>query len=239
MLVSDLDEIAVFDTETTGVDRDTARVVTAFVGTMGRDGVLTKFRSWLINPGVQIPEQAIAVHGVTNEVASRDGQEPASAIAQINTALTQLLGRGVPVVAYNASYDLTLMDREARRHRLTPLSGPAPIIDPFIIDKHLDPYRKGSRKLVDTAAHYGVLLEGAHDAEADATATGRLAWKLLAKIRATNTLEQVHNKQVSLAVEQAASLQAYFTRIGKDAVIDGRWPVAPFTETVNAETAAA
>lgn len=230
MLVCDLDEIAVFDTETTGVDRDTVRVVTAFVGTMGRDGVLTKFRTWLINPGVDIPEQATAVHGVTNAVARRDGQDPALAIAQINTALRQLLGRGVPVVAYNASYDLTLMDREARRHGLEPLTGPAPIIDPFIMDKHIDPYRKGSRKLIDTAAHYGVVLEGAHDAEADATATGRLAWKLLSKVRATNTLEQLHNRQVTLAAEQAVSLQDYFRRIGKEAVIDGAWPVAPYVE---------
>jgi DNA polymerase-3 subunit epsilon len=42
------------------------------------------------------------------------------------------------------------------------------VVDPLVIDKWLDRYRKGSRKLEAICAHYGAVLDEAHDADFDA-----------------------------------------------------------------------
>ena len=90
-------------------------------------------------------------------------------------ALADAAGRGLPIVAYNAAYDLTLLEREAARYGIAPLPGPGPVIDPLVIDKAVDRYRRGKRTLTAAAEHYGVALPNAHDAGADAVAAGRVA----------------------------------------------------------------
>ena len=68
------DTLAVFDTETTGLDTRGSRIVTAYVGLIDASGQVTECAEWLTNPGVMIPEAATAVHGVTNERARADGR---------------------------------------------------------------------------------------------------------------------------------------------------------------------
>ena len=67
-----------FDTETTGVDVATDRIVTAAVVT--RDATGTRARTWLIDPGVPIPPAATAVHGITTEQARTEGRAPRAAL---------------------------------------------------------------------------------------------------------------------------------------------------------------
>ena len=57
--------VGVFDLETTGIDVEKDRVVTAHVGLLDADGREIAARDWLSDPGVPIPEGATAVHGVT------------------------------------------------------------------------------------------------------------------------------------------------------------------------------
>ena len=68
---------------------------------------------WLADPGVEIPEQASAVHGITTERARTEGRPAADVVAEIIAAIRAVFARGVPLVVYNAPYDLTLLD--ARR----------------------------------------------------------------------------------------------------------------------------
>ena len=65
-----------FDTETTGVRALKDRLVTAALvlridGASYRSGVSSpdQVATWLTDPGVEIPEQATAVHGITTEQA--------------------------------------------------------------------------------------------------------------------------------------------------------------------------
>ena len=78
-------------------------------------------------------------------------------------AAEALLAVGIPLVVYNAPYDLSLLDRECRRHRVEPLGYPHPVIDPLVIDKAVDRYRKGKRTLVAAAERYGVDLDPEND----------------------------------------------------------------------------
>lgn len=213
-----------FDTETTGVDVETARIVTATVVRV--DGGVKDKREWLINPGVDIPAEATAVHGVTTEHARAAGDDPAAAVGEIMLALHNAWGEGLPVVAYNAAYDMTVLDRELRRHHGYGLDVRGPIIDPFCIDKALDPYRKGKRTLTASCAHYGVRLDAAHDASEDALAACRLAWRLAQVYpEQIGDLALVNDLQAVWRREWAVSFEQYLARQGKPERVDGAWPI--------------
>ena len=85
-----------FDTETTGVSPLHDRIVTAALIT--RTGREVTPRTWLIDPGIPIPERATEVHGITTEMAQLDGMQPADALAEIADILASALEAGIPVV---------------------------------------------------------------------------------------------------------------------------------------------
>jgi DNA polymerase-3 subunit epsilon len=235
----------VLDTETTGANPLEARLVTAYVGVMSQDGTILIGQEMLANPGVEIPEGAAAVHGISTEYAREHGREPGAVLGELGAILMDT--RGLPIVAYNASYDLTLLLQEAERHLsaegatvFEDLLRERMVIDPLVIDKAMDKYRKGSRKLIDTAAHYGVELseEEAHGAAADAIAGGRVALAILAKFKQISpprfSFRELHHSQITWKAEQAKSLQDYFRGKGgkPDAVVNPTWPI--YTEELAA-----
>lgn len=222
-----------FDLETTGVDLEQDRIVTAAVVQCGGKHPTTS-TTWLANPGVDIPEGAAAVHGITTEQAQAEGQPAGQVVQQVVQALAQAFNAGIPIVAMNAPFDLTMLDREARRHRVFPLAdyeeGRLRVIDPRILDKQVDRYRSGKRTLTDLCAHYEVPLDGAHSADADALAACRVAWRLGCRYPklAELDLDALHKAQVEWAAEQAVSFQAHLRSKGQtEAIIDGSWPLRP------------
>lgn len=230
--------LAAFDLETTGIDSASDRIVTAAVSVVG-DGRPPVFHAWLLDPGMEIPAGASAVHGITTERARAEGAAPPDAIAEIVAALAEQLLQGVPVVAFNARFDLTCLDREARRHGIEPLlervGGPAGmlVVDPYVLDKQLDRYRKGKRTLGAVCAHYRVPLDEAHAANADAIAAARVAWRLGQAFPELHCeLRALHDQQIAWAAEQAASFEDYLRRNGRDERIERAWPVVPVPEVV-------
>lgn len=223
------ERLGVFDLETTGVDVATSRIVTAFVGVIDAAGAVIEGRSWLAEPGVPIPPQATAVHGVTDERARAEGRPAPEVVSEIVDALRALLASGHAVAAYNARYDFSLLAHEARRHGVEPLDDPRPIIDPLVIDRAVDRYRRGKRTLSITTAHYGVELDDAHDAAADAVAAGRVAQSIAARFpeQLGMAADRLHDLQVRWSLEQAASFQEYMRRVRDPLfVASGVWPVA-------------
>ncbi|KRC37745.1 exonuclease domain-containing protein [Oerskovia sp. Root22] len=165
-----------FDTETTGVDVHNDRIVTAAL-VRRVPGESTEVRTWLIDPGVPIPAEAAAIHGISTEHAVEHGEAPGPALEEIASLIAADLALGVPVVAFNAAFDLSLLDAELTRHGLPTLGERlgrevTPVIDPLVLDRSLDRYRKGKRKLGDLCAHYGVFDGGnLHTADVDVLAT--------------------------------------------------------------------
>jgi DNA polymerase-3 subunit epsilon len=226
--------LAAFDVETTGVHPASDRIVTAAVSLVG-GGLESVSRDWLVDPGVEIPAGATAVHGITTEMARRDGRPPAEVVEEICALLAEQVLAGVPVIAFNARFDLTVLDREARRHGVTPLldrvGGPERmlVVDPHVLDKQFDRFRKGKRTLTAVCAHYRVRLDAAHAANADALAAARVAWRLgqaSPELRAL-ALQELHSHQISWAAEQAASFQEYLRSNGSVERIEGAWPIVP------------
>jgi DNA polymerase-3 subunit epsilon len=201
-----------FDLETTGTDPREARIVTgAVIEVRGTEPV--GHREWLADPGVEIPADAVAVHGISNERAT--------------------------AVAYNAAFDLTLLSAELRRYGLPSLRDrlggvdPAPVIDPYTIDRSVDRYRRGKRNLEAVCAEYGIALDSAHDASADALAAARLAGAIAArhpKVAALGPAE-LHRRQIEWYAEWAADFQSFLRRKGDaTAVVDGVWPLRDLTD---------
>jgi DNA polymerase-3 subunit epsilon len=222
-----------FDCETTGVDPESDRIVTAALVKVGPDGA----QPWqaVINPGIEIPEQAARIHGWTTERVREHGKQPGVVLEMVASALAAAMIEGTPAVGMNVSFDFTILDRELRRLGLPTLEqrlGGAirPVVDVYVLDKQIS-WRKGSRKLVDTAAFYGVELgSDAHDATADTLAACRIAYKIGRSHERVGSmsLDELHDSQVRWRAEQQASLQEYFQRQGKNETCDGSWPMKPF-----------
>lgn len=219
-----------YDCESTGVSVESDRIVTATTVLIepGCEPVVT---SWLINPGVPIPAEATAVHGVTDDQALTHGRPPVGVLEEIVRELDRARLGGIPVLAYNAPYDLTILDRELRRYGWAPLEVGL-VLDPFVIDKAVDRYRKGKRTLTAACEHYGVLHGGAHDATADALAAARVMWQITRRYPhiGAMSLTELHEAQQRWAAEQAASFRDYLIKQGTtDDLPDGQWPIRPYS----------
>lgn len=192
-----LGRLCLFDIESTGVDAHRDRIVTAAVIEAG-GGHKTVTREWLLDPGIDIPQGATDVHGITTEHARTHGRHPSTAVRELAADLLSCVGSGLPVVGHNVVYDLTLLHAELLRHGHALLAasfaGIRPVVDTRILEKHLDPYRPGKpngrrpdeacgpHALLECCRIWGIDLteQDAHGAAADALAAGRLAWRLAA-----------------------------------------------------------
>lgn len=177
-----LQTMVVIDVETTGVDVETDRIVSAAV-TLIRPRSEPLIRRFLLAVDVDIPAEATAIHGITTEHARTAGMPPAHAIDIIAGCLCIEHHRGAPIITMNTPFDLTILDRELRRHRLPlmedRLGRPVgPVIDVFVVDKFVDRYRKGKRTLTALAEHYGARQGAAHNADEDTLTTARVAYQI-------------------------------------------------------------
>ena len=230
--------LATLDTETTGTDVENDRVVTAVLDVYDAADTQLETLSLLLDPGVEIPDEAAAVHGITTDKARADGVDPVTGLSMLMVAIQDVWERGIPLVVYNAPFDLTLLDREFRRHLKSPLVLSGPVIDPLVIDKQVDRFVRGAgqRQLAPTCARYGVQVTDWHTAEADAYAAQAVARRMGEKHDALmpSSLHDLWRWQVSLRRDQAADLQTYFARVGKTnddgtpIVVDGQWPMRQF-----------
>lgn len=191
---------AVFDTETTGVDPCSARVVTAALAVPA----LGCTWSWTCDPGVPIPAQASAVHGLYDaDVAGCPSWEDVR--SEVHDALAECWSLG-PVVIMNAPYDLTVVH--------APVLGP--VVDPLVLDRVLRPAR-GSRRLGALCEAWSVPHGGQHDAFEDALACGRVAWAMCERFPwlAGMDLGVLHDRQARWhAAWASAPYRGY----------DPRWP---------------
>ncbi|MDH2392287.1 3'-5' exonuclease [Streptomyces sp. HNM0663] len=228
--------LAAFDTETTGVDVEEDRIVSAALVVQDLAGGQPRTTRWLVDPGVPVPAEATEVHGLTEEHLHRHGRWPAPVMEEMARALAEQCAAARPLVVMNAPFDLTLLDRELRRHRASSLcryleNVPLCVLDPRVLDKHLDRYRKGRRTLADLCAHYEVELAGAHDAAADATAAlevVRAVGRRFASRLERLSPAELHTLQAVWHAAQARGLQAWFARSGMpEESVDPSWPLRP------------
>lgn len=216
-----------FDLETTGRDQASARIVTAAIVHPDDPGASM---TWLVNPGIPIPAESTAVHGITDEDVRVAGQDAATACSQIAAELRRHWDAGGLVVAYNAQYDVTVLMHELRRHGCARLAVGA-VLDPLVLWRGVEKYRKGKKRLADAIDRFGVPENtNAHDALADAVATLAVMRELadhegLLAVDAWSVPE-ITALQRAWHRQWAEDFAVWFAEQGKDASgVDPEWPV--------------
>ncbi|MFI8853634.1 exonuclease domain-containing protein [Streptomyces sp. NPDC053499] len=187
-----LGRMTAFDLETTSKHPHEARIVTGTVIGLG-GGQGTEPRSWLADPGVEIPDEAAKIHGITTEEAHAKGRPADEVVGEIASHLFGSIASGTPIVGHNLSYDFTVLDRECRRHGVVPLVDRfegtdviRPVLDSMVLDKQVDPFRKrvsetqGPRVLKTCAQTYDLPWddESAHGCEYDALVSARVVYRI-------------------------------------------------------------
>lgn len=171
---------ATWDTETHSPNPLEARLVTACVAFVG-GGEPTEVMSWVVDAGVEIPDEAAEIHGYTTERVRAEGKPIADVLPEIVGYLAGAVTAGLPLVAFNSVYDNSVLNAETARAGLDPFAdvlANAVVFDPLVIDKHVDRYRPGKRTLTAACETYSVKLDGAHDSTFDALAAARVLYKL-------------------------------------------------------------
>jgi DNA polymerase-3 subunit epsilon len=106
------------------------------------------------------------------------------------------------------------------------------VVDPLVIDRQVDKFRKGKRTLTAAAAHYGVRQDGAHAADEDCLTAARVLWRICQRYPriAEMNLQVLHDAQVDWYRSQAEGLAAHFRGTGNVTAAEGvstSWPFSP------------
>jgi DNA polymerase-3 subunit epsilon len=162
-----------FDLETTGVNpRSDLPVQVALIRW---EPYGTDYRNvFIVDPGCEVPPGAEAIHRISTQKARREGCPLDEAAAIVHAALRKAQADHVPVVAMNASFDITIAAMLFRSFGLEPIEWRA-LVDPLVIDRKVDGFRPGKRRLDVLCEIYHVELGSPHDAGSDADATLALA----------------------------------------------------------------
>lgn len=165
------------DLETCSSDPMTALPVSFALVAMD-DGKVQRVRHGLIDPGCEIPAEATAIHGITTEDARARGGKLVDSVKGIVKVVDESVGLGIPIVGMNVVYDMSVINETHRRIFGWPWIGETwkgRVIDVLVLDRHVDRYRRGSRRLSALCDHYGVKLDHAHTAASDAEAAVQVA----------------------------------------------------------------
>jgi len=153
--------IVFFDLETTGINIVTDKIVEISILKVFPNGN-KESKTWLVNPEMEIPQESIDVHGITNEKVMSEPtfKELAS---EVNEMIT-----GVDLAGFNSNrFDIPLLAEELMRVGIDFDMKNRKAIDVQVIF-----HKKEQRTLGAGYQFYcGKELEGAHGAEADTNAT--------------------------------------------------------------------
>jgi DNA polymerase III subunit epsilon len=207
--------LVVLDFETDGVDPRLCMPVSVAAIRYENNIEVDYFYS-LLNPGRPIAEEAIAIHGITD-----DQVVGAPILHDVVPRLAQL-GDGAVPCAYNAEYDRTILHRLTAEHdqalAACPMFDPAQLwLCPLVVIRDVDRYVKGKgrHRLETTCVRWHVPLDGAHNALADARATAGLLFRLVegGKISRQTPLERLLAHSEARREKQAADFAAYLERV--------------------------
>lgn len=131
----------------------------------------------------------MVIDPTTREVAHRlaYGTDATTSAGDIASLLLDDVDRGwaarLPLVVFDAVRNLTVLDRELRRHGMAAFTITGPVLDPLVIDYGVESSRSGSRSFAALCAHHGVVFATDTPGER-AEATGRLMVTLVRQHRA-------------------------------------------------------
>lgn len=165
-----------FDTETTGLDPASGRIVEIGAVKFDRRGAIARYNV-LINPEMPMPEEAGKVNGITDAMLK---DKPL--IAAVFPDFFDFIGTGI-LVAHNAPFDINYVNAELKRAGKPPLTNKA--VDTRIFAKEVFP-GLSSYALQDLAVQFGITALEAHRAEDDARVCMELFEHILSRFLKNN-----------------------------------------------------
>ncbi len=156
--------LVVFDLEATGLNKRTDRIVAIALVRYEPIGT-TEQVSYLLNPGIPIPEDAVRIHGISDADV-----KDAPSFAEMAETLAEHFA-GADLAGYNVlGYDIQMLTEEfARANRPFSLEGRR------VLDAQRIFFRKEPRDLSAALRYYcGETHENSHDALGDVLATIRV-----------------------------------------------------------------
>ncbi len=165
----ELDEFISFDLETTGLNPDKDQI-TELAACRFINGEFVEEYSTLINPGIPIPKKITSLTGITNKMV-----EDAPSINDALPDFMKFIG-STPLVAQNINFDYNFINKNLQGSN-SPFSE-IPLYDTLSLARGFI-YFYNSFSLGSLCDYYGIKIENAHRASADALCTGKLFVYLL------------------------------------------------------------
>ena len=188
--------LAFFDLETTGIDVAHDRIIQIGILKVNPDESLDRYDQ-LINPGMHIPEESTAIHGITDaDVADKP------TFGEVGAEIKNML-QDCDLGGYNSNkFDVPLLMEEFLRNDI-----PFDISGQLLIDVQNIFHKMEKRTLRGAYKFYtGEVMQNAHDAMADIEATLQVFLAQLERYEGVeynseeeNTLTPIKNDVASLA----------------------------------------
>jgi predicted DnaQ family exonuclease/DinG family helicase len=160
----ELDEYISFDLETTGLNPDKDQI-TEIAACRFVNGEFTEEYTTLINPGIPIPKNITALTGISNKMV-----EESPSINGVLPEFLEFVG-STPLVAQNINFDYSFITKNLSTERSPLLDNP--LYDTLSLARGFI-YFHNSFNLGSLCDYYGIKIENAHRAGADALCTGKL-----------------------------------------------------------------
>lgn len=193
------DDYLVLDTETTGLDADKCRILELGLARFRRDDLVEQANYLIRCESHEWKDEITRISGIT-WVDVFEAPEWPAVWAEIESMLV-----GECFVAYNASFDRRFIGNRVRPNVAYP--------HVLLTNTWIDPLpfawamnRPGPNRLVNVCAKYGIDLRDAHNALADATATGRVLPRIFEEFDRTLLdagIEKILEVQLRLTCERA------------------------------------
>ena len=180
----------VFDLETTGLDLQRDRVVSAAAYRVvnGRIALGDVFSS-LVSPDREIPSAAIKIHGIMPSMVDN-----APSFTEVFEKFIDYLGTDI-LVGYHVGFDLHFLNVYMRKAHGFPVQNlvldAQPMCRRVCFPQHLRAYAgrlKGSQNLDAVAKYFGIEIPERHTATGDALATAMIFQRILSELEKNGPL---------------------------------------------------
>jgi DNA polymerase-3 subunit epsilon len=173
-----LDNVTIFDFETTGLDPKNDRVIELAAVKVKEGRIVGEF-STIIKQDIKLPEKITELTGITDKDLESGMDELISF-----KILNHMIGDSL-LAAHNAAFDMAYLHHTLQRFGGKTFSNN--FIDTMTISRERSPY---PHKLEDMCRKYDIILEGAHRALNDVHG----CWELLKKLHEEDPVESYINK---------------------------------------------
>lgn len=180
-------KFACLDTETTGLSPQAGGKICEIAVSVSQNGRKLEEFTTLLNPGMPMHPDVIAIHGITNEMV-----KDAPSFSDILPRLLAILD-GCVLVAHNAEFDLSFLNSETASCGLR--LPQYPVLDTLKLARKNGRFQRNNLGVI--AASLGISAEGAHRAMADVRMTEKILYNFLHEFARCGvcTLEELQQYQ--------------------------------------------